>query len=180
MSAFFEELFTSIFTPGPTPTLLVATNVAFGSLQVLLVALLAGTRSVHFAILSVLCGGLWWSINWFAKEIQAAQQEQAKTADGKSKAGPGATERKDFKAGPVASQGGVGLDGETAESEDTETEAEEGRIRPVGAKKTTGAAPGSSSGLKPQADDAKKRLSSGDVSGTDSEWEKLSESEIRH
>ncbi|USP73318.1 hypothetical protein yc1106_00592 [Curvularia clavata] len=80
MASFFEQLWESIFTPGPTPTLLVATNASFAALQLLLFVMLLATYSIHFAILSLLCGGLWWSINWFAAEIRAAQakEEEAK------------------------------------------------------------------------------------------------------
>lgn len=80
MASFFEQLWESIFTPGPTPTLLVATNASFAALQVLLFVMLLATYSIHFIILSVLCGGLWWAINWFAAEIRAAQakEEEAK------------------------------------------------------------------------------------------------------
>jgi hypothetical protein len=73
MSAFITDLFQSIFTPGPTPTLLVATNVAFACLQVVLLLLLIATYSIHFAILSFLSAGLWWAINWFVRELKAAQ-----------------------------------------------------------------------------------------------------------
>jgi hypothetical protein len=80
MSEFLTNLWTSIFTPGPTPTLLLATNASFAALQLLFLALLVATYSVHFVILSCLCGGLWWAINWFAGEIAAAQrvEEEAK------------------------------------------------------------------------------------------------------
>jgi hypothetical protein len=73
MSAFFTDLVMSIFTPGPTPTLLVATNVTFAALQVVLFILLVATYSIHFLILSGLSAGLWWSINWFAAEVRAGQ-----------------------------------------------------------------------------------------------------------
>ncbi|KUJ24093.1 Pkr1-domain-containing protein [Mollisia scopiformis] len=76
MSAFFTQLFESIFTPGPTPTLLVATNVSFACLQLVLLALLIATYSVHFVILSFLSAGLWWSINWFVAELNAAQARE--------------------------------------------------------------------------------------------------------
>ncbi|KAK0121471.1 SMK killer toxin resistance protein [Cadophora gregata] len=92
MSAFITDLVQSIFTPGPTPTLLVATNVTFACLQVVLLLLLLATFSIHFVILSLLSAGLWWSINWFVSELRAAQavedekkkkraQEEAKHAD---------------------------------------------------------------------------------------------------
>ncbi|KAF2481935.1 ER protein Pkr1-domain-containing protein, partial [Neohortaea acidophila] len=72
---FFTDLWTSVFTPGPTPTLLIATNATFAALQLVLLALLVATYSVHFVILSFLCAGLWWSINWFAAEVLRAQAE---------------------------------------------------------------------------------------------------------
>ena len=58
-SSFFEDLWESIFTPGPTPTLLIATNASFAALQLLFFALFIGTYSIHFVILSFLTGGLW-------------------------------------------------------------------------------------------------------------------------
>ncbi|KAF3047698.1 hypothetical protein E8E12_011429 [Didymella heteroderae] len=77
---FFEDLWESIFTPGPTPTLLIATNASFAALQLLFFALFIGTYSIHFVILSFLTGGLWYGINWFAREIRIAQkaEEEAK------------------------------------------------------------------------------------------------------
>jgi hypothetical protein len=76
MTTFIEDLWNSIFTPGPTSTLLIATNVTFGALQVVLLALLIATYSIHFLILSVLCGGLWGAINWFANELYTVQAEE--------------------------------------------------------------------------------------------------------
>ncbi|KAG5989564.1 hypothetical protein E4U43_004477 [Claviceps pusilla] len=81
MSSFFIDLWESIFTPGPTPTILYATNLSFGALQLVLLALLFATASVHFVVLSVLCGGLWWGINWFARELALAR-EQEREQDG--------------------------------------------------------------------------------------------------
>lgn len=76
MSAFLTQLFESIFTPGPTPVLLVATNVSFACLQVVLLALLVATYSVHFVVLSFLSAGLWYSINWFVAELNVAQAKE--------------------------------------------------------------------------------------------------------
>ncbi|KYK55583.1 hypothetical protein DCS_07546 [Drechmeria coniospora] len=76
MASFFVDLWESIFTPGPTPSILRATNVTFAALQFVLAALLLATWSLHFVILSVLCGSLWWSINWFAAEVAIAQEQQ--------------------------------------------------------------------------------------------------------
>jgi hypothetical protein len=76
MADFMTNLWEAVFTPGPTPTLLLATNVTFASLQLLLAALFAVTFSIHFFILSVLCAGLWWAINWFAYELLQAQAKE--------------------------------------------------------------------------------------------------------
>ncbi|KAL2159304.1 hypothetical protein VTH06DRAFT_2739 [Thermothelomyces fergusii] len=76
MASFIEGLWQSIFTPGPTPTLLAATNATFAALQFLLAALLLATYSIHFLILSVLCGSLWAAINWFARELKAHQEQE--------------------------------------------------------------------------------------------------------
>ena len=149
MAEFFENLWHSIFTPGPTPTLVVATNATFAALQVLLVGLLVATRSVHFAVLSFLCGGLWWAINWFATEIRTAQEKEERAKKAK--------------------EVGKGREGSGDESG---TETEEAAIRP----------PPRSSGarlhVQKDEDALKKRRSLGDVSGTDSEWDKVSETEV--
>ncbi|RDH36146.1 hypothetical protein BDQ94DRAFT_185330 [Aspergillus welwitschiae] len=77
MGSFMEDLWSSIFTPGPTPSLLIATNVTFAALQALLFALLLATYSIHFFVLSILSGALWWSINWFAQELRQVQAQEA-------------------------------------------------------------------------------------------------------
>lgn len=198
MASFFEQLWESIFTPGPTPTLLVATNASFAALQLLLFAMLLATYSIHFIILSLLCGGLWWSINWFAAEIRAAQEkeEEAKRI---REARRGAKEKGDDGDGEAMDSG---------DDTEVETEVEQRQVpqpkpkqpraeaqstvlvdRPqgsplsspppppvkAGASTTTGA----TTGLAVPADETTKRRkgmaeSTGDLS-TDSEWDKLSE-----
>ncbi len=73
MSKFFTDLINSIFTPGPTPSLIVATNASFACLQVVLLILLIATYSLHFLVLSLLSAGLWYAINWFVAELKVAQ-----------------------------------------------------------------------------------------------------------
>ncbi|KAF2237450.1 Pkr1-domain-containing protein [Viridothelium virens] len=73
---FLVALWSSIFTPGATPTLLIATNITFGALQLVLFSLLIVTYSVHFFALSLISAALWWSINWFARELQASEEVQ--------------------------------------------------------------------------------------------------------
>lgn len=151
MAAFLTDLIQSIFTPGPTPTLFVATNAAFAALQAVLLALLIATYSIHFIVLSFLCGGLWWAINWFVSEIRAAAENEAegkKLWDAK----------KEREARPAA-----------AEDSGTETEGAERAVR------SSAQMVGSQGGLKPMETDdpPRKRRSFGEVSGTDSEWDKV-------
>ncbi|KAI9684647.1 MAG: SMK killer toxin resistance protein [Trizodia sp. TS-e1964] len=77
MSAFAHDLLNSIFTPGPTPALLLATNISFACLQALLAVLLVATFSIHFLILSVLSAGLWCAINWFVAELERSKKAAA-------------------------------------------------------------------------------------------------------
>ena len=156
MASFVEELWNSIFTPGPTPTLLVATNAVFAGLQLVFLALLLTTYSIHFVVLSVICAGLWWSINWFASEIRAAskakEEEEAKRQRKKEKS-------------PEPDRG------------ESDTETEGPARRP--AKRTVAGSRESAGLLKPQPEEAiRNRRSLVDSSGyvsTDSEWEKVSE-----
>jgi len=171
MASFLEELWNSVFTPGPTPTLLVATNAAFAALQLLLLALLIATYSLHFVVLSILCGGLWFSINWFATEIAKEQQAQkAKEKKEKSLEPDNASDTEteaappDAPAEPVASK--------TASNALSQSQRHE---RPKDSSSTL---------LEPKLTDSaealRRRRSLGESSGyvsTDSEWEKVSEGE---
>ncbi|KAL4940830.1 hypothetical protein BDV06DRAFT_195817 [Aspergillus oleicola] len=169
MASFMEDLWASIFTAGPTPTLLLATNVSFAALQTVLFTLLLVTRSYHFVFLSIISGALWYSINWFAQEVKQAQA-QAAAQETQAEKMSEATQN-ETKAQRTA---------ETADS-DTETEGLAARKQvPVSSAEprsttssTTLQVPGSES-------EVRKRLSvSGDSSGytsTDSEWEKVDDS----
>ncbi|KAL2135655.1 hypothetical protein VTI74DRAFT_7465 [Chaetomium olivicolor] len=179
MASFFVGLWESIFTPGPTPTLLVATNVTFAALQVVLALLLFATYSIHFLVLSVLCGGLWVSINWFARELKAHQQQEE--------------EKKRRARGPPPPR--VVVSSSSSESE-TEVEAKgstgslrkgsqaEGKgaaVRPVAVSTEVEAVEGQGE-LKHRAAAAEEvvpSLSQGHRSGvsTEDEWEKVSENE---
>lgn len=167
MASFIEELWSSVFTPGPTRTLLIATNVTFAALQLVLFILGIATYSIHFAVLSVLCAGLWYSINWFAQEVRLAQaaQEAERKKQAESEAGS-ADGKKDSGA---------------VDREDSETETETfagSKKGPTSSAIATGSDTASAK-LQPTERDTKKRPStSGDSSGygsTDSEWEKVEE-----
>ncbi|KAL5358733.1 ER protein Pkr1-domain-containing protein [Aspergillus floccosus] len=160
MASFVEDLWSSIFTPGPTPTLLIATNATFAALQLLLLGLLLATYSVHFVVLSVLSAALWWSINWFAREVRHAQEAQE-------------AEKSKEQSEPL---------GEEAES-DTETEGVTRRDTITTAHTTntttTTTAAVVNTGAARQGEARKRASVSGDNSSgygsTDSEWEKVEE-----
>ena len=182
MSTFLSNLWDSVFTPGTTPTLLIATNATFALLQLLLLALLVATWSVHFAILSVLCGGLWWSINWFATELQAAQakEEEAEKLRRRKKKSDGGNEADDEGEETEVDEKGGEEEGrvkrEIEEAMGMEDKAGmDGKQGPASDGGSTGVA----TGMEQKDAQAKQRRveeldRSGDVS-TDSEWERVSQ-----
>ncbi|KAK1687818.1 ER protein Pkr1-domain-containing protein [Colletotrichum godetiae] len=153
MAAFVTNLWDSIFTPGPTPTLLRATNATFAALQLLLGVLLLATWSIHFVILSFLSAGLWYAINWFVIELAQHAEEEAKKARGT-----------DISAA------------NTQGTDDSDTEVEGsavvGGVR-GGARGRKGVVGGSS---QSGAEDATNGGTQSSVS-TEDEWEKVSENE---
>lgn len=190
MADFLKDLWESIFTSGPTPTLLLATNATFAALQLTLAILLIATYSVHFAILSVLSGGLWYAINWFARELTAAQakEEEAERLRKKRRE----SDRKGSReAGNSADDEGEdtevegGMTGSKASLSGFEDEAgvdERVRQEIVGAVQKSG---GKTSGVKVAGggEQARQRARQrdGDMSGelsTDSEWEKVDEGQL--
>ncbi|KAJ4341041.1 hypothetical protein N0V87_002080 [Didymella glomerata] len=201
---FFEDLWESVFTPGPTPTLLIATNASFAALQLLFFALFIGTYSIHFVILSFLTGGLWYGINWFAKEIRIAQkaEEEAKRIRaerrGSQKDAAGDGDQADVDTGDEtevdakedAQKHTDGLAKEKRRPEtqstmfvdrpDREQTPQAATSRVSGGRPAAASTTGASTRLAPLVDDALKQRksglgeSTGDLS-TDSEWDKLSE-----
>ncbi|KAM0803579.1 putative ER membrane protein [Usnea florida] len=163
MATFFADLISSIFTPGPTPSIVIATNASFAALQVVLLALLILTYSVHFVVLSFLCAGLWWAINWFVTEIEAANRKE-----------------RDLKQSRETTKG-QGHDEREVDDSGTETEG--------GGTPSEAGVPSSMSGsktenfLKPEVAQSplRKRRSSGGASSgdlsTDSDWDKVSEAD---
>lgn len=154
MSSFFVELWEGVFTPGPTPTLLKATNMSFAALQLVLLAMLLATYSIHCVVLSVLSAGLWWSVNWFATELAAHQREE----DAKKRA-----EQEQKKV-----------------EEDSETEVETAVPDKQPVKED--AAEAGVEAVE-QVGEVKQRVAAAPVAGTQSsvstedEWEKVSENE---
>ncbi|KAJ5230292.1 hypothetical protein N7489_011000 [Penicillium chrysogenum] len=166
MASFMGDLWSSIFTPGPTPTLLIATNVTFAALQIIFFALLLATYSLHFVALSIISGGLWWAINWFAAEVRLAQQAQEAEKEKQKQESGDAKTRKSPAVG---------------ESADSETETEAIVAKRIDDKSAAVATGSAASGLLPTARDPKKRPSTGgEGSGygsTDSEWEKVDDTQ---
>ncbi|KAI3586504.1 ER protein Pkr1-domain-containing protein [Fusarium oxysporum f. sp. albedinis] len=162
MSSFIVKLWEDIFTPGPTPTILKAANASFAALQTVLFCLLLATYNIHCVILSILCGGLWWSVNWFAAELAIAQQEQREK------------EEKEKQQQKEAS----GNDGE-----DSETEVETtvpSKPSPVVA--TTSDVAVAAAGVEPLQTKGEVKQRSGAAGtqssvSTEDEWEKVSEAE---
>jgi len=163
------ELWESIFIPGPTPTLLRAANVTFGILQILLAVLLYATYSVHFVALSIISAGLWWSINWFARELRLAKEEQKRQEE---------WEEKEKEKADTA---------RLHETEDSDTEVE-GKSKVVGqrrsARKAAAAAKAATAGsaeVEPLEKVGELTQRSGDGTqssvSTEDEWEKISENE---
>lgn len=166
MASFMEDLWSSIFTAGPTPTLLLATNVTFAALQILLLILLLATYSIHFTILSILSGALWYSINWFVQELK---QSQAQTTGGVTLPEMAVTETRQADASPRGT-----------DAADSDTETENLVERKSTGNPSSGSQPATASttlGVPGSSSEIRKRLSvSGDSSGytsTDSEWEKV-------
>ena len=154
MTTFMTDLIDSIFTPGPSPTLLVATHATFASLQVLLAILLVATRSVHFIVLSILSAVLWWAVHWFASELATAKAIKEREDERLTASGRGPT------------------DGDRS-GEDTETESHHhlSSSRLQDQQAASQLTPG-------RGGEVRHRRSKGDLAGdvsTEDEWEKVSE-----
>ncbi|KGQ02025.1 hypothetical protein PAAG_11201 [Paracoccidioides lutzii Pb01] len=168
MASFIEDLWSSIFVSGVTPTLLLATNATFAALQILLFALLLATFNIHFVILSILCGCLWLGINWFVKEVELSRSQAEPTNT--------ARPQQIQKGTPSRPPGAI----------DTESETETESLADGEPTSTTAISSSSSMGPPParipgtsrapnETEDIRKRRSIHDSSGyvsTDSEWEK--------
>ncbi|KAH8737017.1 ER protein Pkr1-domain-containing protein [Ilyonectria robusta] len=163
MASFMVDLWEGIFTPGPTPTLLKATNASFAALQLVLFLLLLATYSVHFVVLTILCAGLWWSVNWFATELYAVQARE-REEEAKRKEKEGEKQR------------------QSDADDDTETEVESAdpAKKPVPGPVPVPAAP-VDAGLEPidPRGEVTHRPGPGTQSSasTEDEWEKVSENE---
>lgn len=178
MANFLADLWESVFTPGPTPTLLIAANATFGALQLLLLALLAATWSVHFVVLSVLCAGLWYSINWFATELAAAtakeaEAERLRLRNSRNTRGADADRGEaDDEGDDTEVEGGIGesiISLDDGGSQGAQASSSQVQLPSVSAPSAGQNASSSARLRKVEESDR-----SGDIS-TDSEWEKVDE-----
>lgn len=191
MAEFIQSLWESVFTPGPTPPLVLATNASFAALQAVLFALLLATHSVHFVVLSLLCGALWWSINWFVAELRASEEEQKRRAREEQtprpedyKGGDDAR-RKHGETGTRAISKATGLDVSSSPSLQDNRSAIDGDDRSMEGSAQLLPRPGSRAasewsgvhvrGSSSEGGEVRKRGSEADMSTTDSEWEKVSD-----
>lgn len=167
----------------------------------MLALLLIFTRSVHFAILSLLSGGLWWAINWFAAEIRAVEgvereakairERDEKRADG----GGGGESAREAQQQEEEEEGTDRTDEDQVEEEKRDsgmrrrdesgiiaTRSENGNGN--GIERIGGSEVASSMSeldlARGETEGVRKRRIAGDTPGdlsTDSEWDKVSEVE---
>ncbi|KAJ6445858.1 ER protein pkr1 domain-containing protein [Purpureocillium lavendulum] len=131
MASFVTDLWESIFTPGPTAPLLRAANGSFAALQLVLAGMLYLTGSLHCVVLSVLCAGLWWAVNWFAAELAVAQREQKRRDEEQEEEEEEQRQRRGDEKKTRRKDGAAAAD----DSSDTEVEAGRARTRGATAKK---------------------------------------------
>ena len=71
MTSFFSGLWNSIFQPGASPQLILATHVSFIALLLTLSWLIYVTKgNIHFIALFIIAILLWLSIIWFIQELK--------------------------------------------------------------------------------------------------------------
>lgn len=111
MIQFVTDLWTSILTPGTTPTLVKATHASFAALILLLLAMLAATWSYHFIIMTLLALGVWGGITWFINEIEQiklAEQEKEKEKNNEKDKDIAGVEGSEKEKAPAATASGKG------------------------------------------------------------------------
>mgnify|MGYP002477022081 CR=1 FL=1 len=75
MGNFVVDLWDSIFQPGTTPTLILATHLSFIALFSVLGWLIYVTKAqnIHFIMLLLIAIALWVTIIWFTSELQSVK-----------------------------------------------------------------------------------------------------------
>lgn len=130
--------------------------------------MLYATYSIHFMILSVICGGLWYSINWFARELKVHQKQEEEKA------------RRAAAAVPALSSSDSETEVETSKSVESVKKGSKPPLKPV-ATSTEVEPVEQQGGLKQRvAEELPETSSIPDVRSsfsTEDEWEKVSENE---
>ncbi|QLQ78094.1 hypothetical protein HG537_0A03410 [Torulaspora globosa] len=86
MTSFFVALWESIFQPGTTPQLVVATHVSFIALLTTLVWQIYATNgNFHFYALFFIALCLWVSVMWFIRELKSVDLKNNEQLEGSSK-----------------------------------------------------------------------------------------------
>lgn len=75
---FLGDLWRSIFEPGSSPAVVIATNASFFLLVATLILMLFLTHSIHFAFLLVLSVALWITTAWFIDEYNKYLEQEKK------------------------------------------------------------------------------------------------------
>lgn len=93
MANFFVALWESIFQPGTTPQLIIATHVSFFALLCTLAWLIYATSgNIHFYALFAIASCLWIAVIWFIQELNSANLMDNKQLEEPEKETGGKTE----------------------------------------------------------------------------------------
>lgn len=83
--SFFVSLWQSIFEPGTSPQLIIATHVSFTALLLSLIWLIFSTGIIHFYILFVIATFLWITVIWFIQELKQVKLKSNDELEGAEK-----------------------------------------------------------------------------------------------
>lgn len=98
MASFFVALWESIFQPGTSPQLIVATHVSFALLLCVLGSQIYLTKNIHFIALAVIAALLWVTVTWFIYELNRVKlQSNEDIARAQEKTGSGSDSASDKK-----------------------------------------------------------------------------------
>lgn len=86
MANFFVALWESVFQPGTTPQLIIATHVSFLALLATLGWLIHATSgNIHFYALFTIALFLWFTVIWFIQELKNVQLKNNQELEKSSK-----------------------------------------------------------------------------------------------
>ena len=86
MTNFVVALWESIFQPGTSPQLIIATHISFALLLCVLGSQIYLTKNIHFIALTIIATLLWITVTWFIYELQNTKlvtNEDLQTAESK-------------------------------------------------------------------------------------------------